>query len=187
MKRLKTIRNYDFFEVASALQKAIRRNDPKIAGYFAIELFESGFINYVWKRLLTASAEDCKGIITKEIMALYESFKIVNKPIKFQPKGRIFISKAVILLCKVPKSRDADHLQNLIYDEKRGIKIGEIEIYMDEVRKENKEIPDYAFDCHTLKGKINGKTKDDFFKDELKALNPYQTGLFDNLVKNGNY
>ena len=40
---------------------------------------------------------------------------------------------------------------------------------------------DYAFDCHTLKGKRKGKTKTDFFRDEQRALKPFQPGLFDDL------
>ena len=61
---------YDFYEVSSAMQKAIRRADIAVAGFFALELWESGFRDYVWKRLFTISAEDCFGIITKEIEAL---------------------------------------------------------------------------------------------------------------------
>ena len=34
-----TQRGYDFYEVASALQKSIRRGDVKLAGYMALELF----------------------------------------------------------------------------------------------------------------------------------------------------
>ena len=41
MYELRTVRGYDFYEVASALQKAIRRSDAKVAGYFALELWES--------------------------------------------------------------------------------------------------------------------------------------------------
>ncbi len=40
-------------------------------------------------------------------------------------------------------------------------------------------IADYAFDCHTLKGKRKGKTKADFFRDEQRALDPFQPVLFD--------
>ena len=58
---LKTIRGYAFGEVASALQKAIRRADARLAGYWTIELFESGYREYLWRRLLTISAEDCLG------------------------------------------------------------------------------------------------------------------------------
>jgi len=178
--RMRTMRGYDFFEVASSMQKAIRRGDTRLAGYFALELFASGYYNYVWKRLLTISAEDCYGIITQEIKALYDSFLLINNVKSDKCKGRIFISKAVILLCLANKSRDADHLQNLVYDKSMDIKVAEIEKYFEEANKE--EIPEYAYDVHTRKGKQNGKSKLDFFKDEFDALNPRQSGIFDDLV-----
>ncbi|MEW6171347.1 MAG: hypothetical protein AB1472_07325, partial [Candidatus Omnitrophota bacterium] len=68
--RISTKRGYDFYEVSSAMQKAIRRGDPDVAGYFAVELFESNYSNYLWERLLIISAEDCWGVITQEILAL---------------------------------------------------------------------------------------------------------------------
>jgi DNA-binding LacI/PurR family transcriptional regulator len=110
--RLRTIRGYDFGEVSSAMQKAIRRGETSYAGYWALELLASGFGHYVWKRLLTVSAEDCWGIITKEVKALHESYAMINANLSGRrARGRIFISKAVILLCAAKKSRDADHLQ----------------------------------------------------------------------------
>ena len=63
--------------------------------------------------IFTISAEDCYGVITKEIEALWQGHELVNKGSK-EPKGRIFVSKAVILLCECRKCRDADHLQNFI-------------------------------------------------------------------------
>ena len=62
---IRTVCGYDFFEVSSAMQKAIRRADTGVAGFFALELWMSGYKDYVWKRLFTISAEDCFGIITK--------------------------------------------------------------------------------------------------------------------------
>lgn len=180
--RLKTIRGYDFFAASSSLQKAIRRNDAKIAGYFGIELWESNFKEYVWKRILTISAEDCYGIITKEILSLYEAYKIINKG-KGDEKGRIFLSKAIIILCNQEKSRDADHLTNLVYDKKIGITDEELENFMNESRKNQIDPPEYAFDVHTQKGKAQGKTKDDFFIEEFESLKPRQPGLFDNLIE----
>ena len=47
-----TKRGYDLGEVASAMQKAIRRADTRLAGYWALELWHSGFGPYVWRRLL---------------------------------------------------------------------------------------------------------------------------------------
>lgn len=117
-EQLRTTRGYDFGEVASAMQKAIRRGDARSGGYWVIELFESGYFNYVWKRLLTISAEDCWGILTQEVAALHAAFQTVNttKTKDGNARGRIFIAKAVILLASAKKSRDADHLTNLIYD-----------------------------------------------------------------------
>lgn len=177
--QLKTTRGYDFYEVASAMQKAVRRADTKVAGYFALELWESGFRDYVWKRLMTISAEDCYGLITGEIKALYDGHQLVNcGREKKSPKGRIFVSKAVILLCSCRKNRDADHLQNFIYDKKL---VDDVE-WLEDARREPLQIPEYTYDVHTKKGKLMGKTKEQFFHDEHAALSPFEPGLFDNLV-----
>lgn len=174
---LTTVRGYDFYEAASALQKAIRRADAKTAGYFALELWHSGYSDYVWKRLFTISAEDCYGLITFEIESLFKAYCFINEKAK-QPKGRIFVSKAVILLCECRKSREADHLSNLVYDRKDC----DVETWMEDVRKNPIPVPQYTFDCHTRRGKMMGKTKKDFFQAELDALYPRMEGLFDNLV-----
>ena len=169
---------YDFYEVSSAMQKAIRRADIAVAGFFALELWESGFRDYVWKRLFTISAEDCFGIITHEIEALWQGHELVNKKAT-SPKGRIFVSKAVILLCECRKCRDADHLQNLIYDRKEI----DVEKWIEDVRLNPIPIPQYTFDVHTRRGKKQGRTKEEFFRDEFNALNPREKGLFDDLIK----
>ena len=179
--KLFTQRGYDFYEVASALQKSIRRGDVELAGYMALELFPK-YSEYCWKRLLTISAEDCNGIITQEVKALYDSFHVINKGKKGDElKGRIFISKAVILLCQVKKNRDADLLSNYIYDKKIGLTDEQIEKLFEEIRKEKPEIPEYVFDVHTKKGKMAGKTKQDFFKEEQQALANKQPTIFDYL------
>ena len=45
---IRTVCGYDFFEVSSAMQKAIRRADTGVAGFFALELWASGYRDYVW-------------------------------------------------------------------------------------------------------------------------------------------
>lgn len=182
---IKTQRGYDFYEVASALQKSIRRADVKLAGYMALELFPR-YAEYCWKRLLTISAEDCHGLITQEIKSLYDAFWVINKGKKGDDlKGRIFISKAVIILCTCKHNRDADLLSNYIYDKKALISDEAIETLMDEVRKEDMKIPSYVYDCHTIKGKKMGKTKKQFFIDEEESLANRQLSIFDlDLTKN---
>jgi replication-associated recombination protein RarA len=181
---LRTKKGYDFYEAASALQKACRRGDIKIAAFFAIELYSSGYWNYVWKRLLTISAEDCHGLITQEVKALHDSFLLVNeRDLKKCSKGRIFIAKAVIILCQAKHSRDADHLTNLYYDGKRYDE-AELQDYIDHLEADDyvEEIPSYTYDIHTRKGKQMGKTKAQFFMEEDGALKNKQIGFFDNYL-----
>ena len=152
-----------------------------MAGYWAIELFESGYQGYLWRRLLTISAEDCWGVITEEIKALHDSWLIIHT--KKKGGGRIFAAKATILLAMARKCRDADHLTNLVYDPKE-VSEESIQAELEEARKNPEKIPDYAFDCHTKKGRQRGKTKRQFFKEEQEALQPKEKGLFDDLAEN---
>jgi len=178
--QLQTKRGYIFSEVSSAMQKAIRRGDTRIAGYFAIELFESGYFLYLWKRLLTISAEDCADIITLEVESLHNSFKLVNeKEKRASTQGRVFIAKAVIILCAARKCRDADHLTNLVYDKNLVAEKALTSYIEDAKNREYVPLPGYSLDVHTAKGKRAGKTKKDFLIDEHDALKPRQAGLFD--------
>ena len=174
--RLMTIRRYQLSDVASALQKAIRRGDARLAGYFAVEMFESNYTAYAWRRLLTISAEDCAGLVTQEVKALYDSWEILDKSKK--GRGRIFLAKAVVLLCQAEKSRDADHLTNLVYDA-LSIDEAQLNALIEEARAHPEPIPSYAHDCHTSTGKRSGKTKTEFFLEEHDALHPRAEGLFD--------
>ena len=182
----RTVRGYDFYEVSSSLQKAIRRCDKKVAAYFAVELFESGYYKYVWKRLFTISAEDVQEYVTAEIEALFNGFSMVNSGRSGcdKPKGRIFITKAVFLLCDAVKSRDTDHMNIIIYDHKLGITDDEINQYINEARSEGRmSIPEYAMDVHTMGGKKSGKTKGDFVLEEMRSLKPVQMSLFDDIAQ----
>lgn len=182
--KLFTQRGYDFYEVASALQKSIRRGDTKIAAYFALELFPR-YAEYCWKRLLTISAEDCSDLVTTEIKSLYDSFWVINKGKRGEDlKGRIFISKAVIVLCNCRHSRDADILSNYVYDKKIECSDEVIEHWLDDVRSDLVKVPEYVYDVHTLKGKKMGKTKADFFREEQEALVNNQISMFDYMVIN---
>lgn len=177
---LRTVHGYNFYNVSSCLQKSIRRADARLAGYMALELWTSGYVAYLWKRLFTISAEDCYGILTKEIEALWQGYQLVNdKAVK--PKGRIFISKAVLLLCAAKKCRDADHLSNFVYDKMDGLTPEMLDRKISEC-KEYVELPEYVYDVHTMRGKKMGKTKEQFFKEEYEALKPKQAGLFDDVI-----
>ena len=171
---------YDFYEVASALQKSIRRGDVRTAGFFALELFPK-YREYVWRRLLTISAEDCYGCVTQEIKALYDSFEIINK--KKTDGGRIFISKAVILLCECLHNRDADLLSNYVHDKKAGLSDDEIDKILAEARNSKIDVPEYVYDCHTRRGRALGKNKADFFREEQMSLLNQKESIFPDIVE----
>jgi hypothetical protein len=77
-----------------AAQTAIRRADAKLAGYWALELWESGFGQYVWRRLLTVSAEDCWGILTQEVKALHDAYTEIGG---HGPTGKPRVSSLLVM------------------------------------------------------------------------------------------
>lgn len=64
-----------------------------MAGYAANEL-RGRYNSYLWRRLLAISAEDCYGIMTKEIEALREADDVYNQKRKGYEREPLFISKA---------------------------------------------------------------------------------------------
>ena len=170
-----TPKGHNFYDMSSMLQKSIRRGNIELAAYAANEL-KKQWRNYLWKRLLIISAEDCYGVITKEIIALKLTDDATGK------KEDIFISKALVLLATAKKNRDACYLacnymsmDDLIPEDQ----IEHVDLETQE-RLSDKDIPKWVFDVHTLRGKIAGKTINDMIIEEQAALEPKQMNLFDN-------
>lgn len=89
---------YNVYDMYSMMQKAIRRGSYEEAG-FAAKQIEREYRASMWNRILVISAEDCFGVITKEIVELKKADDINN--------DSRHISNAVALLCRSQKSRDA--------------------------------------------------------------------------------
>ena len=175
-----TKNGHNMFDMASMMQKAIRRSDVRRAAYAAYELY-GNYYSFMWKRLLVSSAEDCWGIMTKEIIALKEADEVLNKGKTGYQKDPLFVAKAVTLLCMAKKNRDACYVACNFMTSEDPIPPEQIEhISMEDLgRMQESDIPDWVYDVHTLKGKRNGKTEVDMGEDEQKALKPHQLGLFD--------
>lgn len=178
-----TRHNHNMYDMSSMMQKAIRRCDIERASYAAYELYGS-FSAYMWRRLLVISAEDCYGIITKEIIALKEADELVNKGRKGYDKDAIFVAKAVYLLCIARKSRDACFVACEFMIPDKCLDESQIEhIDMDklhEMKLAESDIPEWVFDVHTIKGKRKGKTDVEMTVEEQEALTPKeQLSLFD--------
>lgn len=146
--------NYKLDEVVSALQKEIRRGNELMASYWAFELNESGYWRYCFRRLQTICGEDI-GLANPEAMIVvsstFSSLLAQDKVRKIAQVDNNIIGFLVSYLARSPKSRHIDYLGGLILKKKeKGWK---------------PEIPTYAIDEHTEKGKILGKSDYDFFKE----------------------
>jgi len=154
-----TNKGYGFFEASSAFQKAIRRSEEETAMYFMVELYNSGYEEYLWKRIKIIASEDvglADPTMPVIIAALYQNYSDQKKDNKEGRPERIFLAHAVLALSRAWKSRFADY--NVIHfwrthDEKK------------------LDIPDYAFDKHTLKGKQMGRGLDHFYEEGAKITN----------------
>ena len=180
-----TKNGYNMFEMSSMIQKAIRRCDIPHAAYAATELYP-GYRTMLWNRLLTVSAEDCYGIMTKEIMVLLQADERVNGKKPAEKCNMVFLAKAIVLLCMARKSRDADYVAcNYLWGNRRLsdeefldlVDASEVERLMAE--EPRFRVPGYVYDVHTYRGKQRGKTQLDFFQEENAALEPKQMSLFE--------
>jgi replication-associated recombination protein RarA len=167
-----TFNGHDLGEVVSALQKSIRRGLEEEALYWAAELDLSNFGEHCWKRLRVISSEDvglAEPNIAANIHALYvtwSEFKKAKKPgAKLNP-DRMFLTHAVLLLCRAKKSRIVDNAMNLFWK-------GHTEMQRD--------IPEWALDKHTLRGKRMGRSWDHFWDEGCKLVN--ESDLPDNYIE----
>jgi alpha-beta hydrolase superfamily lysophospholipase len=174
-----TPRGYDPRVLVSLLQKSIRRNQPALAGFAASELLRGGYANWAWRRLAVTAAEDTAALVQAELAALRKSCDRERRE-RRGPPTRVFVMKAVLLLCGAWKSRDADHLSNLVVD-----RIADDDprllAALAEAEAEPEALPGWCHDVHTSQGRARGKTRADFFRDEQEALTPRLPGLFDDL------
>jgi len=140
---LRLIGDYDFGEVASSLQKMIRRGKEYEACYWAYIFHQSGYGEYLWRRLSIICSEDIgNGNPQAAILlnSLRNSWERLHKRIKEPSLDKLlFIIQTVLYLCKSQKTRENDSLSNLI----------------DEHWKQGKRlvVPTVAKDCHTKIGR----------------------------------
>lgn len=157
-----TVNGYDFFECASALQKSIRRCYEGEAMFWALELYQSNYAKYLWKRIIIMASEDVGMAelgFPAIIMALKQSYDfLAEKKDKNRPE-RLPFMHAIVALANAKKSRYIDLC---------------ISVYENGHRKEagKHKIPDYALDIHTRKGKMKGRGLDHFYTEGAKINNP---------------
>jgi len=153
-----TVHGHDLNEVASAFQKSVRRGLERDALHWAIELDLSNYSEYAWKRMRIMTSEDV-GLaelgLPAQIQALYQMW-VDQRRKRDQRHGpeRLFFVHAILLLVRAKKSRIVDHAL--------------IASYGNHTRR---EIPDWALDKHTLRGKKLGRGAKHFFEEGIRLEN----------------
>jgi replication-associated recombination protein RarA len=150
-----TRRNYSPHECISAVQKAIRRSDPKAAAYWAMELWESGYGAWLWKRLLVITAEDV-GLADRYLPATIKALEEMASAERKRGGGGMETVQAAMLLATAQKSRLVCRLT--------------IELASDHA--ERLEVPDEALDRHTRRGRRMGRGFEHFDQEAQLLVDP---------------
>jgi replication-associated recombination protein RarA len=146
-------------EVASALQKAIRRGDERAALFWASELDLAGYGGYVWKRLRIIASEDVGLADTETVIAVRALYDNWLESKKAQDEGAmpLFLVHAVLLLARARKSGVTIHAWMAFYEGNR--------------QSMGMEIPDHALDMHTARGRRMGRGKQHFLEEAGRLEN----------------
>lgn len=151
---------YPLDEVISALQKDIRRGNEEKAMFWSLEMIPR-FEAYLWQRLCVIVNEDIGTanptllLLVPRQRELFMEFREVGK----DGSARLVLANTLLLMCRSPKSREADHFQCVVNQ-------GRLQ-----ARMPKPAIPDFALDKHTRRGK-NMKRGVDHWLEVGCVLNP---------------
>jgi replication-associated recombination protein RarA len=173
---VKTNSGYDLFELLSALQKCIRRGLEYEAVHFAVELEEFNPTS-LWNRLKVIASEDI-GCANPNMPLLIDNLHKSYMATRLEGNEyRLYLVNAVICLCRSPKSRITDDLLNVVYLERQhSYKLP--------------NIPDFALDMHTERGRKMGRGWEHWFSEGCKlenevGENPWKERAKELLLKHG--
>jgi replication-associated recombination protein RarA len=168
---LRTKRGYDWYEVVSSLQKEIRRGNEVNALYWAYELLPN-FEFYFWSRLKVIVNEDI-GIANPNLIVQVDVLS--RQYFDLRHRGSMScllpLANAILLSCRSPKTRLADTFKIHVL---QSIEQGTLKL----------EIPDYALDKHTKRGRAMKRSFNHFKTEGVKLQNaadipdPYEESAF---------
>lgn len=145
-------------EAMSVYQKAIRRGEEELAIYYGFQLYQR-FPGVFWRRTLTIASEDIGNADPQAAIlthALRESCEWTKKQSK-GATGNVYAMQAIFYLLRAPKNRETDNvLPYLRIMIKNGYR---------------PEIPDWALDKHTKRGRQMGRGGRHFFTEGAELKN----------------
>ena len=145
----------------SALQKAIRRGLEREAMEFAVELMHTSkaFHSMVCNRLEVICHEDLDTLAAPHVFPFVAASLAASRErySKSIGEARLMVGNCIRMMARAPKSRAGCHFAAAI-----GLR-SMLEGFAP-------EIPDYALDMHTMKGKAMGRGLDHFRKEGAKLV-----------------
>jgi len=151
-----TRNNLPAMACVSAMQKAIRRGMEREAMEFAVELMHTSkaFHSMVCNRLEVICHEDLDTLAAPHVFPFVAATLAASREryTKSIGEARLMVGNAIRMMCRSPKSRAGCHFAAAI-----GLR-SMLEGFAP-------EIPDYALDMHTMKGKAMGRGLDHFRKE----------------------
>ncbi|WP_320129727.1 hypothetical protein [uncultured Sphaerochaeta sp.] len=145
-------------EIISMLQKSIRRGMEHNALCAAYEMYITSpqFEDKMWRRLLAISVEDI-GFGDIGAPGLIYTLSNIRKEFLYTDGDRpMFFVHAIRYLCKLPKERSSDNVKNMLIKEF--------------AHGRGAEVPDYAYDMHTVKGREMGRDEVQFLTEASKVI-----------------
>ena len=159
----------------SAVQKCIRRGQEDLAMRFAYELYATSPFHEekLWTRLMVIPVEDI-GFGDPNALVIVKTLNELRKEFPYGDGDRpIYFLYAIRYLCRCRKESSNDHVKNIIMKEN--------------AKGEIPEIPDYAYDMHTNKGRFELGRDIFYFLDEASKVEPlwdeYDDTYFKQLYK----
>jgi replication-associated recombination protein RarA len=180
-EHMRTKHGYAVDEVASAVQKCIRRGLEEDALYWAYEMMHSPNKSHqtlLWNRLKVIATED----IGPGDFAMAILIDVLWRNWKEKKKEDLYYVNAVIALCRSPKSRINDNAVNMFKTrdalgkwEHKPLPLDTLDesklVPATEPTYDNRNVPGFALDRHTRAGKAAGLGKRDFYEEGAKLVN----------------
>ncbi len=141
-------------EIISALQKEIRRGHTENAALIAYEMATTSpeLEMYLWKRLQVISVEDIGWGDPHAPVLIRSLFEMVRDLNRTDGERLLYAIAAVRYLCACKKDRSNDEMINWVIQEV-------------ESGRRLPEIPEYAIDMHTARGKAMGRGSRHFWEE----------------------
>lgn len=152
----RTVGGHSGWEAVSAFQKSVRRGNLDDALYWAVDLDLSGFADWLWRRIKVIVSEDIgpgDSMLPVQVDILHRWWLDARKK-KGHPYERLHLVHAIVLCCRATKSRLVPNALLAHYMEHDA---------------QRRDIPDYALDMHTVRGKRRGRGIDHFLDDAAKV------------------